>query len=62
MRHVLNQETLEGIVELAMAMADLIQQVIIDESGATAIEYGWQIVTKDHRMRRYRHPRTMTIW
>ena len=29
---------------------------------ATAIEYGWQIVTKDHRMRRYRHPRTMTIW
>ena len=29
---------------------------------ATAIEQGWQIVTKDQRMRRYKHPRPMTIW
>lgn len=29
---------------------------------ATAIEHGWGLVTKDQRMRRYRHPRARTIW
>jgi PIN domain nuclease of toxin-antitoxin system len=29
---------------------------------ATAIEHGWQIVTKDARLRRYPFPRPMTIW
>lgn len=29
---------------------------------ATAIEHGWRLLTKDQRMRRYRHPRTVTIW
>lgn len=29
---------------------------------ATAIEHGWRLVTKDQRMRRCGHPRTVTIW
>lgn len=29
---------------------------------ATAIEYGWQLVTRDERMRRHRHPRQITVW
>jgi len=29
---------------------------------ATAIEQGWQIVTKDGRLRGHRHPRPLTIW
>ena len=29
---------------------------------ATAVENGWRLVTKDHKLRRYRHPRKITIW
>jgi PIN domain nuclease of toxin-antitoxin system len=29
---------------------------------ATAIEKGWQLVTKDDRLRRYRHPTKITVW
>lgn len=29
---------------------------------ATAIEHGWQLVTKDERLRAHRHPRRITIW
>jgi PIN domain nuclease of toxin-antitoxin system len=29
---------------------------------ATAIERGWELVTKDHRLRRHRHPRPITVW
>ena len=29
---------------------------------ATAIEYGWQLVTKDGRLRSHRHPRAITVW
>ena len=29
---------------------------------ATAIEQGWQLVTKDDRLRRHRHPRKITVW
>src|SRR3954469_12464181 len=29
---------------------------------ATAIEYGWQLVTKDRRLREHRHPRKITVW
>jgi PIN domain nuclease of toxin-antitoxin system len=29
---------------------------------ATAIEHGWSLVTKDHRLRRHRHPRRITVW
>lgn len=29
---------------------------------ATAIEQGWQLVTKDRKLRTYRHPRSITIW
>ncbi len=29
---------------------------------ATAIEYGWQLVTKDRRLRDHRHPRRITVW
>jgi PIN domain nuclease of toxin-antitoxin system len=29
---------------------------------ATTIEHGWQLVTKDGRLRRHRHPRSITIW
>ncbi|CAN5517684.1 MAG: type II toxin-antitoxin system VapC family toxin [Chloroflexi bacterium] len=29
---------------------------------ATAIEHGWQLVTKDQRLRRHRHPRRIAIW
>lgn len=29
---------------------------------ATAIEHGWQLVTKDRRMRSHRHPRKITTW
>ena len=29
---------------------------------ATAIEHGWQLVTKDHRLRRHRSPRQIAIW
>jgi PIN domain nuclease of toxin-antitoxin system len=29
---------------------------------ATALEHGWQLVTKDQRMRRHPQPRTITVW
>jgi len=29
---------------------------------ATAIEHGWQLVTKDQRLRSHPHPRKITIW
>lgn len=29
---------------------------------ATAVEHGWQLVTKDRRLRDHRHPRRITIW
>lgn len=29
---------------------------------ATAIEHGWQCVTKDRRLRDHPHPREVTIW
>jgi PIN domain nuclease of toxin-antitoxin system len=29
---------------------------------ATAVENGWQLVTKDRRLRSHRHPRPLTIW
>jgi PIN domain nuclease of toxin-antitoxin system len=29
---------------------------------ATAVERGWSLVTKDDALRRYRHPRPITIW
>ena len=29
---------------------------------ATAIELGWELVTKDRRLRRHRHPRPITVW
>jgi len=29
---------------------------------ATAVERGWQLVTKDGRLRRHKHPRRITVW
>lgn len=29
---------------------------------ATALESGWPLVTKDERLRRFRHPSPVTIW
>lgn len=29
---------------------------------ATAIEHGWRLVTKDHRLRDHPHPQPITIW
>ncbi|MGH9920781.1 MAG: PIN domain-containing protein, partial [Nitrososphaerales archaeon] len=29
---------------------------------ATAVENGWQLVTKDDRLRDHRHPRQITLW
>jgi PIN domain nuclease of toxin-antitoxin system len=29
---------------------------------ATAVEHGCLLVTKDHRLRRHRHPRPVTVW
>jgi PIN domain nuclease of toxin-antitoxin system len=29
---------------------------------ATAVEHGWQLVTKDQRLREHPHPRTVTVW
>jgi PIN domain nuclease of toxin-antitoxin system len=29
---------------------------------ATALEHGWQLVTKDQRMRRHQQARTVAIW
>ena len=29
---------------------------------ATAVETGWELVTKDARLRKHRHARTVTIW
>lgn len=29
---------------------------------ATAVEYGWPLVTKDRRLRDHRHPRQVTLW
>ncbi len=29
---------------------------------ATAIEHGWQLVTKDRRMRDHRHARAIAVW
>lgn len=29
---------------------------------ATAVEHGWQLVTKDTKLRDHRHPRPVTVW
>jgi len=29
---------------------------------ATAIEFGWPLITKDERLRRHRYPRRITVW
>jgi PIN domain nuclease of toxin-antitoxin system len=29
---------------------------------ATAIEQGWPLITKDHRLLSHRHPRRVAIW
>ena len=29
---------------------------------ATAVELGWALITKDQRLRRHRHPRTVAVW
>jgi PIN domain nuclease of toxin-antitoxin system len=29
---------------------------------ATAVEQGWQLVTKDRRLRQHPHPRRVTVW
>jgi PIN domain nuclease of toxin-antitoxin system len=29
---------------------------------ATALENGWQLITRDERMHQHRHPRQITIW
>jgi len=29
---------------------------------ATAVERGWQLVTKDGRLRKHKHPRPITVW
>lgn len=29
---------------------------------ATAVEHGWQLVTKDRRLRDHRHARAVTVW
>jgi PIN domain nuclease of toxin-antitoxin system len=29
---------------------------------ATAIEYGWRLVTKDRKLRSHPHPRGLTLW
>jgi PIN domain nuclease of toxin-antitoxin system len=29
---------------------------------ATAVERGWELVSKDRRLRNHRHPRPVTIW
>ena len=29
---------------------------------ASAVEHGWQLVTKDGRLRQHRHPTPITIW
>jgi PIN domain nuclease of toxin-antitoxin system len=29
---------------------------------ATAIETGWQLATKDRKLRQHRHPRPITVW
>ena len=29
---------------------------------ATAVEHGWQLVTKDRRLRGHRYPRPITLW
>lgn len=29
---------------------------------ATAIEYGWHLVTKDRRLREHPHPKPVTVW
>lgn len=29
---------------------------------ATAVEHGWQLITKDQRLRTHRHPHAVTLW
>lgn len=29
---------------------------------ATAIEHGWRLITKDHKLRAHRHPRPLVLW
>lgn len=29
---------------------------------ATAVEHGWQLITKDQRLRDHTHPRDVTLW
>lgn len=52
-----------AIAATAVALRDSFQGDPADRIiYATAIEQGWRLVTKDARLRRYRHPRPLTIW
>lgn len=43
---------------LALLGENLVDRIIY----ATATENGWQLVTKDRRMRDYPRPRQITVW
>ena len=61
--HVRTISTTPAVAAAAVALPDTFPGDPADRIiYATAIEHGWQLVTKDRRLRDHRHPRPITIW
>jgi len=61
--HVRTVTTTPAVAATAVALPDTFPGDAADRIiYATAIEHGWQIVTKDARLRGHKHPRPITVW
>lgn len=61
--HVRTIGTTPAVAATAVALPDTFPGDPADRIiYATAIENGWQVVTKDARLRAHRYPRQMTVW
>ena len=62
-RHVLTIGVTPAIADLAVGLPESFPGDPADRLiYATAIEHGWQLVTKDRRLRDHRHVRQVTVW
>ena len=62
-RHVVSVPATPAIADLAVSLPESFPGDPADRLiYATAIEHGWQLVTKDGRLRHHRHPRPVAIW
>jgi PIN domain nuclease of toxin-antitoxin system len=62
-RHVLTIGVTPAIADIAVALPESFPGDPADRLiYATAIEHGWDLVTKDRRLRDHRHARQVTVW